>query len=77
MWREDQQLAVGSLQQSNGYDRCLASRIDRASGWFGRNFLTTKIARLAKYETVYREPGAMVEEERLWHYLLSRSSNGF
>ena len=71
MWREDQQLPVGSHQQTNDYDRCLGSRIDRASGSFGRNFLTTKIARLAKYETVYREPGAMVEENRLWHNLLS------
>jgi len=71
MWREDQLLPVGSLQQTNEYDRCLGSRIDRASGSFGRNFLTTKIARLAKYETVYREPGAMIEEERLWHNLLS------
>lgn len=71
MWREDQQLPVGSYQQTNEYDRCLGSRIDRASGRAGRNFLTPKIARLTKYETVYREVGAMIEEERLWHNLLS------
>lgn len=71
MWREDQQLPVGSHQQTNEHDRCLGSRIDRASGSSGLNFLSTKIARLTKYETVYREPGAMIEEERLWHNLLS------
>lgn len=71
MWREDQQLAVGAYQQTNEYDRCLGSRIDKASGRAGRNFLTSKIAQLTKYETVYRELGAMIEEERLWHNLLS------
>ena len=71
MWREDQRLPVGSHKQTNEYDRCLGSRLDRASGLSGRNFLTARIARLAKYETVYRELGAMIEEERLWHNLLS------
>lgn len=35
------------------------------------------IARPAMYETVYRQPGAMIEEERLWHYLLSSQPLSF
>ncbi len=71
MWREDQRLPVGNHRQPGDRDRCLGSRLDMDSAMSGRNFLTSKIARLAKYETVYREAGAMIEEERLWHNLLS------
>jgi hypothetical protein len=74
MWREDQSIPIGYHQQPNEQYRFLGSRIDAPSAMSGRNFLSPHIARLVKYETVYREVGALIEEERLWHNLLSSQS---
>jgi hypothetical protein len=74
MWREDQNLPIGYHQQPNEHYRFLGSRIDVPSAMSGRNFLSPQIARLVKYETVYREVGALIEEDRLWQNLLSSQS---
>ncbi|ARR52348.1 hypothetical protein HY78_02180 [Rhizorhabdus wittichii DC-6] len=70
LWRKDQQLPIGDYVIAEGVVQPLGSRI--AEGMTsGRNFLTPAIAQLAWLEMIYREPGAVIEEQRLWENLLS------
>ena len=46
-------------------------RLDPDSAKQGYNFLTPEIAKLAYRESVYREIGAVIEQERLWGNMLS------
>jgi len=70
LWREDQNLPIGEHEARDGVLRKMGSRIaDGASS--GRNFLLPVIAQLAWQEAVYREPGAVIDEDRLWSNLLS------
>lgn len=76
LWREDQQLPIGEYQKAGGVIEPLGSRI--ADGMTsGRNFLTPAIAQLAWLEMIYREPGAVIEEDRLWNNLLSSQAMTF
>jgi hypothetical protein len=71
MWREDRGLPAGTHGQANEHDRALGNKLDLASASAGLNFITPEIAKLAHRETVYRESGAMIDEDRLWQNLLS------
>lgn len=71
LWREERGLPIGVHQPTQGQERALGSRLDAASARAGRNFLTHHIAKVARYESVYREPGAFIDEDRLWHNMLS------
>jgi hypothetical protein len=71
LWREDQDLPIGSYVSEDGKCRKLGSRISEAAGRGGGNFLTPEIAHTARRETAYREIGALIDAERLATNLLS------
>lgn len=71
LWRERQGLTIGLHYPPKGESRKLGSRIESESAKKGANFLTQDIAKLAFRESVYREIGAVIEQERLWTNMLS------
>jgi hypothetical protein len=71
LWREEKGLPIGVYRNSKGRRRKLGSRLDDKSARQGYNFLSSDIAKLVFRESVYREIGAMMEQERLWSNLLS------
>ena len=71
LWREENDLPIGVHRNPKGKRRKLGSRLDNESGRQGHNFLTPDIAKLAFRESVYREIGAMIDQERLWTNMLS------
>lgn len=71
LWREDHGFKIGSYRTPKGTRRKLGSRLHLECVKQGVNFLTPEIAKLARRESVYREHGALIEEERLWSNLLS------
>lgn len=73
IWRDRQGLPLGSFTGRDGATRKIGSLISPKVADQGRNFLTPDIARLARREAAYREPGALIDERRLWTNLLSSS----
>ncbi len=71
LWREDRALPIGNYVGEDGKRRKLGSRISRAAGKAGGNFLTPEIAHTARREAAYREIGALIDAERLATNLLS------
>lgn len=72
LWREQQNLPITShLDKRTKKRRLLGSLISAKSALQGINFITPTIAHLAKRELVYREEGALYDEDRLWTNLLS------
>lgn len=71
LWREDRGLPIGTHRTPTGKRRKLGSRLHVESVKRGDNFLSPDIAKLVLRESVYREPGAMIDEDRLWSNLLS------
>lgn len=71
LWRADRKLPIGPHVAEDGTIRDLGSRLTREDAKKGANFLSSDLARLARYESVYREPGAMIEQDRLWANMLS------
>jgi hypothetical protein len=71
LWREEKGLPIGVHRNPKRKTRKLGSRLDADSAKLGRNFLSPDIAKLVYRESVYREIGAMIDEERLWTNLLS------
>lgn len=70
LWREDRELPIGNYLRE-GRRRKLGSRISHAAGRTGGNFMLPVIAALARRELAYREPGALIDENRLATNLLS------
>ena len=60
LWREDQDLPIGSYVSDDGKRRKLGSE---AAGKAGANFFTPKIAHIARRETAYREIGGLTDFE--------------
>lgn len=71
LWREEKGLPIGTHRDIKGKCRKLGSRIDPQSAKNGSNFLSPEIAKLTYRECVYREIGALIDEERLWTNMLS------
>jgi hypothetical protein len=71
LWRAERALPMGSYTRASGATYKLGSLISDKAGDTGANFLLPEIARMARREVVYREPGALIEERRLWCNLLS------
>lgn len=71
LWRADRKLPVGPHVAEDGTVRDLGSRLTRHDAKKGANFLSSELARLARYESVYCEPGALIEQDRLWANMLS------
>lgn len=76
LWRENEGLLIGDCVSPDGTVRSLGSRIAHGAET-GRNFLTPDIAQVAWHETVYRERGAVIDEDRLWSNLLSSQALAF
>jgi hypothetical protein len=71
LWRADRKLPIGPHVADDGSVRDLGSRLTRQDAKKGANFLYPELARLARYESVYCEPGALIEQDRLWANMLS------
>lgn len=74
LWREEQKLPIGTfIVGSKGDTRRikLGSRISAAAARAGANFVNGDVTALAKAELLFREPGSVWDEERLWTNLLS------
>ena len=71
LWRAERGIPMGIHAQANGEPRKLGSRIEASYAKQGANFLSPAIAKLAFRESVYREIGAVIEQERLWTNMLS------
>lgn len=71
LWRTERDMPVGTHAPASGEPRKLGSRIEAGYAKKGANFLSTAIAKLAFRESVYREIGAVIEQERLWTNMLS------
>ena len=71
LWREDRGLPIGTHRTPAGKRRKMGSRLDAEQAKQGGNFLSPAIAKLAFRESVYREVGAVIEQERLWTNMLS------
>lgn len=71
LWRENHEFKIGTYSTPKGKRRKLGSRLHLDCAKQGANFLHPDIAKLALRESVYREPGALIDEERLWSNLLS------
>lgn len=70
LWRERYALPIGMFT-SRGAKRRIGSLIAEGAADEGRNFLTPKIAEVARLETAFQEPGAMIDRGRLFANLLS------
>ena len=71
LWREDRDLPLGTYVDAEDKRTRLGSRITEAAGRAGGNFLTPDIAQVVRRELIYREIGAMIDEDRLKTNLLS------
>jgi hypothetical protein len=71
LWREERGLPIGYYSPERGARRKLGNRLSTYAGLTGANFLDPEIARLVRRELAYREPGACVDENRVWSNLLS------
>ncbi len=71
LWRQERGLPVGRRRSRNGKSRRIGSRLNQVAGRAGRNFLSPSIASLVRREVAYREIGAAIETDRLYHNLLS------
>jgi hypothetical protein len=74
IWRTDRGLPIGSYVGEDGKRKLLGSRVSVAAGRAGGNFLTAEIAHVARRESIYRELGAMIDEDRLFTNLLSSTA---
>ena len=59
LWRDDRALSIGSSVSEDGKRR----KLSEAAGKAGANFLTPKIAHIARRETAYREIGGLTDFE--------------
>lgn len=71
LWREDRDLPLGAHVTAAGHRRKLGSRITPDAGDLGANFMSPAIAQLVARELAYREPGALIDEDRLRTNLLA------
>lgn len=75
--RESLGAPMGAYTPAKGRRRKLGSRLAPTAANSGRNFLDPLIAQVAHREIIYREPGAIIEETRLWQNLLSSQTLAF
>ncbi|ESZ10780.1 hypothetical protein X735_27635 [Mesorhizobium sp. L2C085B000] len=74
LWREERKIPIGAfIVGPRGETRRikLGSRISGPAARAGANFMDHGVTALAKAELLFREPGSVWDEERLWTNLLS------
>ena len=74
IWRSSHGFAMGSHTGHSGTKYRLGSRLAARAATAGANFIIPEVAQLARWEAAYREPGALIDEERLFTNLLSSMS---
>jgi hypothetical protein len=77
LWRERRELPAGHHTDTHGARRRLGSTLAPAAARTGANFLTPDIFNQSRLDLAYREPGALIDAERLWANLLSSMPLGF
>lgn len=77
LWRQRQELEIGSLRTRKGGYRKLGSRLIPDDAATGRTFLHPSIAAVARHQLAYRERGALIAEERLMGNLLCSQGLAF
>ncbi|MBP0496033.1 PGN_0703 family putative restriction endonuclease [Pararoseomonas indoligenes] len=78
LWRESQGLPCGRVTNPDtGRRRPLGSRLTATAAKAGANFLDPSLVPLVRRELAWREPGAVIEERRLWGNLLSSQALAF
>lgn len=71
LWRERRKLPEGHYANAAGSRRRLGSRLATDAARNGANFLTPEIFGQARLDLAYREPGALIDVERVHGNLLS------
>jgi len=75
LWRIERNIPAGSIPAASGRQTNrrmkLGSRISAAAAKDGATFVSPAVMRLAQAELLFREPGSVWDEERLWGNLLS------
>lgn len=71
LWRERRKLPEGHYTNATGTRRRLGSRLATDAARNGANFLTPEIFSQARIDLAYREPGALIDIERMHGNLLS------
>jgi len=71
LWRQRQNLPIGSYLPKSGRKRTIGSLLSTAAAQEGRNFFTPAIAELARFEIAYQERHALIDQNRLFCNLLS------
>lgn len=71
LWRERQNLPIGTYTDKSGRKRAIGSLISKAAASEGRNFLSPEIAEIVRLEVAYQERGALIDQTRLYGNLLS------
>lgn len=71
LWRHKRDIPMGSYVNGEGRKRALGSRLNTLAAAAGANFLDPALRRLTYRELAYREPGAMIDENRVWSNMLS------
>lgn len=78
LWRTRQGLACGKVTDPvTGRRRLLGSLLTPTAAKAGANFLDPALVPLVRRELAWREPGAVIEERRLWGNLLSSQALAF
>ncbi len=78
LWREKRGLACGRhLNPTTGRSRRLGSRLAPRDAQAGANFVDPDLIPLVRRALAYREPGALIEEGRLWSNMLSSQTLAF
>jgi hypothetical protein len=70
LWRDRRDIPMG-FYLNKGRKKPLGSRLSAFASAAGTNFLDPALRRLAVRELAYREPGAMIDEHRVWSNMLS------
>lgn len=71
LWRDKRDIPMGSYINGRGRRKPLGSRLSAFAAATGANFLDPALQRLTVRELAYREPGAMIDEHRVWSNMLS------
>lgn len=71
IWRHKRDLPMGNYVNGKGRRKPLGSRLGALPAAAGANFLDPALRRLALRELAYREPGAMIDDHRVWSNMLS------
>ncbi|HQN52465.1 MAG TPA: hypothetical protein PK913_15560 [Phenylobacterium sp.] len=71
LWRDRRDIPMGFYVNGKGRKTALGSRLSAFAAAAGANFLSPDLQRLTRRELAYREPGAMIDEHRVWSNMLS------